>query len=213
MCLTIAECPEPFAIDVVDPDLPLVNASRTGDVSAFEELIKKYDCKIDRIAHAITPSNEDAEEVVQTVFLKAFQNLHRFQGNAKFSTWLIRMAINQAFMILQKQRSNREQSFDSNPGIDAEASRNLQHRLNFADWVANPDSLYSATELHQILDKSLRKLQPRLRVVFILRDIEGHSVNDTSVILNLTPKAVRTGLSLARLQLREELSHYFQKRT
>ena len=213
MCPTIAECPETFAIDVVDPDQPLVNASRTGDVSTFEEFVKKYDRKLYRIALGITCSNEDAEEVVQTAFLKAFQNLHRFQGNVKFSTWLIRIAMNEAFLILRKQRSNREQSFDSNPGIDAEASRSLQHRLNLADWAANPDSLYSATELHQILDKSLRKLQPRLRVVFILRDIEGHSVNDTSVMLNLTPKAVRTGLSLARLQLREELSHYFQKRT
>src|SRR5215471_1024503 len=135
MCPTIAECPETLAIDVVDPDQPLVNASRTGDVSTFEELVKQYDRKLYRIALGITCSNEDAEEVVQTAFLKAFQNLHRFQGNVKFSTWLIRIAMNEAFLILRKQRSNREQSFDSNPGIDAEASRSLQHRLNLADWA------------------------------------------------------------------------------
>lgn len=215
MCTTVAECPQPTAVGVVDPDLPLVSASRNGDVSAFGELVKRYDGRLYRIAQGITRSNENAEEVVQTAFLKAFQNLHRFQGNAKFSTWLIRIAMNEAFMILRKQRSNREQSFDAKPGIDTEASgiRFSQHRLNLADWSANPDSLYSTTELRQILDESLQKLQPRLRVVFILRDIEGYSVNDTSVMLHLTPTAVRSRLSRARLQLREELSQYFKKRT
>jgi len=214
MYLPIAESQKPYAAAVVDPDLPLVNASRNGDLSAFEELVEKYDRKLYRIALGITRSNEDSEEVVQTAFLKSFQNLHRFRGNAKFSTWLIRIAMNEAFMVLRKLGSNREQSLDSHPGIDAEASssRMLQHRLNLADWAANPDTLYSTTELRQILDRSLQKLQPRLRVVFILRDIEGHSVNDTSVMLNLTPTAVRTRLSRARLHLREELSHYFKKR-
>jgi len=215
MCPTIAECSELVAIDAVDPDLPLVNASRNGDVSAFEELAEKYDRKLYRIAHGITRSNEDAEEIVQIAFLKAFQNLRRFQGNAKFSTWLIRIAVNEGSMKLRKQRSDREQSLDSPPRIDSEAStsRIPQYRSNVPDWAANPDSLYSATELRQILDRSLRTLQPKLRSVFILRDIEGHSVNDTSVMLNLTPKTVRTRLSRARLHLREELSHYFKKRT
>src|SRR4029077_1262875 len=159
-------------LGVVDPDLPLINASRNGDVSAFEELVKRYDRKLYRIAQSITHSNEDAEEAVQSAFFKAYQNLNRFQGNAKFSTWLIRIVMNESFMRLRKLRSNREQSLNNDAGIPAEQSDNrfLPHRLHRAHWAANPESLYNATELRQILEKSLRKLQPALRVVFILRD-------------------------------------------
>jgi len=214
MDATTAERPKSRAVDVVDPDLPLVNASRNGDVSAFEELIKKYDRKLFRVAQGILQSNEDAEEVVQTAFLKAYQNLHRFQGKAKFSTWLTRIAMNESFMRLRKQRTKREQSLDSQIGIPAEesGSRFLHQRLNLTDWAANPESLYSTTELRHILEKSLQKLQPGLRVVFILRDVEGHSINETAGILKLTPTAVKTRLSRARLQLREELSQYFNDR-
>jgi RNA polymerase sigma-70 factor, ECF subfamily len=207
---TIAR-PKLRALGVVDPDLPLINASRNGDVSAFEELVKRYDRKLYRIAQSITHSNEDAEEAVQSAFFKAYQNLNRFQGNANFSTWLIRIVMNESFMRLRKLRSNREQSLNNDAGIPAEQSDNrfLQHRLNLAHWAANPESLYNATELRQILEKSLRKLQPALRVVFILRDIEEHSASEISGMLNLTPTAVRSRLSRARLRLREELSHYF----
>src|SRR5690242_17832821 len=90
--------PKSTGVSPVDPDLPLVTASRNGDVSAFEELVKRYDRKLYRIAQGITHSNEDAEEVVQTALLKAYQNLRRFQGNSKFSTWLIRIVMNESFM-------------------------------------------------------------------------------------------------------------------
>jgi len=213
--LSITERPEQRALGVVDADLPLVNASRHGDVSAFEELVKRYDRKLYRIAHGITHSKEDAEEVVQTAFLKAYQNLNRFQGRAKFSSWLIRIAMNESFMRLRKLRSNREQPLDNDAGIYPQQSeqRFPQHRLNLNDWATNPESLYSATELRQILENSLNKLQPALRVVFILRDIEEHSASDISEMLNLSPTAVRSRLSRARLRLREELSQYFNKRS
>src|SRR5215813_1180721 len=157
---TITERPEQRAVGVVDPDLPLVTASRNGDVSAFEELVKRYDRKLYRIAQGITHSNEDAEEVVQTAFLKAFQNLNRFQGNAKFSTWLIRIAMNESYMKLRKQRSNKEQSLDTQNGFGTERSNHNQ--LDLSDWAANPETLYGATELRQILENCLQKLQPRL---------------------------------------------------
>jgi len=110
-----------------------VNASRDGDVSAFEELVHKYDRKLYRIAQSIMPSHEDAEEVVQTAFLKAYQNLNRFQGRAKFSSWLIRIAMNESFMRLRKLRSNREQPLDNDAGIYPQQSetRSLQHPLQF----------------------------------------------------------------------------------
>ena len=93
-----------------DADFPLVVASRNGDISAFEELVAKYDRKLLRIAQNITHSPENAEEVVQSAFLKAFQNLNRFRGNAKFSTWLVRITVNESLMKVRKQRGILAQS-------------------------------------------------------------------------------------------------------
>ena len=209
--LTIAEGLDRHAVAVFDADLPLVNAVRNGDESAFEELVRRYDRKLYRVAQGIIHNHEDAEEVVQAAFLKAYLNLYRFQGNSKFSTWLIRIAMNESFMKLRKQRSNREQPLDTDNAFGPE--RSSHNRLDLTDWAANPESLYSATELRQILENCLQKLQPRLRVVFVLRDIEGHSISETSGILDLTATAVKTRLSRARLLLREELTRYFKKVT
>jgi RNA polymerase sigma-70 factor (ECF subfamily) len=209
--LTIAEGLERHAVAVFDADLPLVNAVRNGDESAFEELVRRYDRKLYRVAQGIIHNHEDAEEVVQAAFLKAYLNLYRFQGNSKFSTWLIRIAMNESFMKLRKQRSNREQPLDTDNAFGPE--RSSHNRLDLTDWAANPESLYSATELRQILENCLQKLQPRLRVVFVLRDIDGHSISETSGILDLTATAVKTRLSRARLLLREELTRYFKKVT
>src|SRR5262249_45243388 len=204
------ECLKSTAVSVVDPDLPLVSAIRNGDVSAFEELVKRYDRKLYRIAQGITRSNEDAEDVVQTAFLKAYQNLNRFQGNAKFSTWLIRITMNESFMKLRKQRLSREQPFDTDN--DFAVGENGGNHFDLTDWAANPESLYRASELRDILEKCFRKLQPRLRAVFFLRDVDGHSISEISEILNLTDAAVKSRLSRARLQLRGELTRYFKKR-
>jgi len=195
-----------------DPDLPLVHASKNGDLAAFEELVKKYDRKLYRIAQAIAHNHEDAEEVVQTAFLKAHQYLPRFQGNARFSSWLIRIAMNESLIRLRKQRSNQEHALDCCAATNAEgADRLFQPRPDLSDWTTNPELLYSKTELRQILESSLLKLTPRLRVVFILRDVEGHSINETSGMLRLTPTAVKTRLSRARFQLREHLSPHFRQ--
>ena len=208
---TVTEIPKSRITGILDPDRALVESSRSGDVSAFEELVRRYDRKLYRIAQGITHNNEDAEEVVQTAFLKAYQNLDRFQGNARFSTWLIRIAMNESFVRLRKQVSKKEQSFDTQIGIGAEG--NNHSRLDLTDWARNPESLYSAAELRRILGTCLQKLQPTQRVVFFLRDIEGHSISETSGLLNLTDTAVKTRLSRARLQLREELTRYFKKPT
>ena len=208
---TVTEIPKSRITGILDPDRALVESSRSGDVSAFEELVRRYDRKLYRIAQGITHNNEDAEEVVQTAFFKAYQNLDRFQGNARFSTWLIRIAMNESFMKLRKQVSKKEQSLDAQNAFRAEGNNHSQ--LDLTDWATNPESLYSAAELKQILVTCLQKLQPTLRVVFVLRDIEGHSISETSGILNLTATAVKTRLSRARLQLREELTRYFKKPT
>jgi RNA polymerase sigma-70 factor, ECF subfamily len=186
-------------------DLALVHASKSGDVVAFEELVKRYDRKLLRIAQNVMHNREDAEEVVQETFLKAFQHLSQFRADAKFSTWLIRIAMNQSLMMLRKLRSAREVSIDKDSQSD---ERDLP--IDVADWAPNPEQLYGAAELLEILRDTLKQLYPRLRVVFVLRDIERLSVQQTAEALNLSVAAVKSRSWRARSQLRERLSKYFR---
>src|SRR3984957_17061958 len=106
------------ATEVAADDLDLVHATQNGDVSAFEQLVKRYDRKLLRIAQHVTHNLEDAQDVVQEAFLKAFQHLDQFREESKFSTWLIRITINQSFMKLRKHGAVRETSLDDNFGAD-----------------------------------------------------------------------------------------------
>jgi RNA polymerase sigma-70 factor, ECF subfamily len=187
-------------------DLALVHASKGGDVAAFEELVKRYDRKLFRIAQHLTHNREDAQDIVQDAFLKAFQHLAQFREDAKFSTWLIRIAFNQSMMTLRKRRTSRELPIDSDPG-----SEDKGHPIEIADWVPNPEELYNSAELQEILRKTLKKLSPGLRAVFILRDIEGLSLEQTAEVLDLRLPAIKARSRRARLQLRERLSRYFKK--
>jgi RNA polymerase sigma-70 factor, ECF subfamily len=187
-------------------DGTLVRASKAGDVAAFEELVKRYDSKLLRIAQHVTHNLEDAQDAVQEAFLKAFQKLRQFQEKSKFSTWLIRITINQALMKLRKQRRQREVSIDE----DFQTEEGTLP-LEVADWAPNPEQRYTASELKEILTKALQELQPGLRVVFVLRDIEGLSLGQTAETLDLTVSAVKARSWRARMQLRERLSKYFRK--
>ena len=191
-----------------DDDLALVRATRGGDVAAFEQLVQRYDNRLLRIAHNVTHNLEDAEEAVQEAFVKAYQKLDQFKGQAKFSTWLVRITLNESFMKLRKERSSLKQSINSNT-LGATDDEDLPFDL--PDWAPNPEALYRASELHEILANSLQSLTPALKVVFVLRDIEEYSVSETSEILNFTLTAVKTRLSRARLQLRKELTKALQE--
>ena len=212
--LTTSDNVKVFATSASDEDTDLVDACRLGDVSAFEKLVRKYDRKLFRIAQNVTHNFEDAQEVVQTAFFKAYRNLSRFQGNAKFSTWLIRIALNESLMMLRKQRAVQAEPLDIDPHGDSEgdASGSWHGRsVVMATWTPNPESVYRSVELRNILTKSLQKLRPTLRVAFVLRDIDGFSIAETSEILKLTTTAVKARVSRARMQLREELTRYFRK--
>jgi RNA polymerase sigma-70 factor (ECF subfamily) len=199
-----------------DEDILLVRAAKNGDICAFEELVRRHERKLFRIARNVMHNTQDAEDVVQTAFLKAYQNLKQFHENAKFSTWLIRIALNEAFMGIRKKRSMREQSLDEDFKAEGDGS-DLTVRnpipIDVTDWAPDPESLYGATELREILTSCLDKLSPALKVVFLLRDVEGCSILETSGILNLTANAVKSRLARARLQLREDLSQYFSLRS
>ena len=189
-------------------DLDLVHASKDGDIAAFEQLVKRYDRKLLRIAQSVTHNREDSQDAVQEAFCNAFQNLGKFRENSKFSTWLIRITLNQSLMKLRKQRAVREVSLDENFHANGD-----MFPSEITDWAPNPEQLYSVSELREILITTLKELRPTLRAVFVLRDVEGLSIRQTAVVLNQSHSTVKARLWRARLQLREGLNKYFTKRT
>lgn len=188
-------------------ELPLVQAAKKGDLEAFSQLVKRYDRNIFRIAQHITHNEEDAQDVVQEAFLKAYQNLEQFQGNSKFYTWLVRIAVNEALMKLRRRRTDRTVSIDE----DVETEEGSMPR-EVADWGPNPEQLYGQSELSEILKKTVQGLPPGFRTVFVLRDVEGLSTEETAEMLGLSVPAVKSRLLRARLQLRERLTKYFKSK-
>jgi len=169
--------------------------------------VRRYDRNVFRIAQHITQNREDAEDVVQDAFLKAFQNLGQFQGQSKFYTWLVRIAVNEALMRLRRRRPERTVSLDE----DVKTEEDSIPR-EVADWSPNPEQLYSQAELKDILSKTIQGLSPGFRTVFVLRDVEALSTEETAEALNLSIPAVKSRLLRARLQLRERLNKYFKRR-
>lgn len=194
--------------DDAGQELALVQAAKAGDVAAFEELVKRYDRKVFRIAQHITQNTEDAEDVLQEAFLKAYTNLNQFQGNSKFYTWLVRIAVNESLMKLRRRRADKTVSIDQ----DVETEEATMPR-EIADWAPNPEQLYKQSELNEILSKTIQGLPASFRTVFVLRDVEGLSTEETAEMLNLSIPAVKSRLLRARLQLRDRLNRYFKKGT
>lgn len=192
--------------EVTGDDLALVRAAKRGEMGAFEELVKRYDRNIFRIAQHITQNREDAEDVVQEAFLKSYQNLESFQEQSKFYTWLVRIAVNEALMKLRKRRTAKTVSLDE----DVKTEEDSVPR-EVADWAPNPEQLYKQAELHEILSKTIQGLPSSFRTVFVLRDVEGLSTEETAEALDLSVPAVKSRLLRARLQLRDRLSRYFKK--
>ena len=204
MTKTPAHCEAPRE---AEDDLTLVHATKRGSVAAFDKIVRRYDSKLLRIAQSVTHNREETEDAVQEAFFKAYQKLDQFHENAKFSTWMIRIVLNEALMKLRKQRTAREESLDSNFPRDS----NVLPR-DLADWSPNPQELYGAAEFQEIVIKCLGSLQPGLRVVFVLRHIEELSIRETCEALSLSAVVVKSRLFRARLQLRGRLSGYFRKR-
>jgi RNA polymerase sigma-70 factor (ECF subfamily) len=189
------------------PDVALVDRVRGGDVEAYDTLVRKYERQIFRIAQHITQNREDAEDVMQDAFLKAYEKIDQFQGNSKFYTWLVRIAVNESLMRLRKRRTGKMVSIDEDIETDGgSVPRDL------ADWAPDPEQNYNQAELAGILRKTIQGLPPGFRIVFVLRDVEGLSTQETAEMLDLSIPAVKSRLLRARLQLRERLSRYFHKK-
>ena len=185
-------------------DATLVAQARDGDAPAFSELVKRYEGKVFRLAHHVTQNREDAEDVLQETFLKAYEHLDQFRGDSKFYTWIVRIAVNQALMKLRRRKSDKAVSLDET--IDT-GEDNLVREI--AAWDENAEQRYSREEIGGILDSAVQSLEPLYRSVFVLRDIEDLSTEETAEALELSVPAVKSRLLRARLQLREKLTRYF----
>jgi len=179
----------------------LVTEAKAGSYEAFEQLVTRYEKKIYRLGLNLTGSPEDAEDMLQETFLKAFEHLPNFREDSRFYTWIVRIAINQGLMKLRKRRSSKEVQMDDIANDDGEIIPR-----EFADWRPNPEQELERTELETILQNAARSLPMTFRTVFLLRDVEGLSTEETAEMLNLSEGAVKARLFRARLRLREELS-------
>jgi len=191
----------------VSEEMQLVRRAKRGDDQAFEELVRRYDRNVFRIAQHITQNREDAEDVVQEAFLKAYRNLAKFQEQSKFYTWLVRIAVNEALMKLRRRKPERTVSLDEEVKTEDDS---LPREV--ADWSPNPEQMYNQAELREILTRTIQGLPSGFRTVFVLRDVEGLSTEETAEALELSIPAVKSRLLRARLQLRERLNRFFQKK-
>ena len=152
-------------------------------------------------------NEQDAEDVLQETFIKAYRHLKGFDGRSSLSTWLYRIATNEALMLLRRKKPVQV-SVDET----IETEEGEVEPLQIVDWCCIPEDELMSAEARIHLDRAIDKLPSSLRVVFILRDIQGLSTRETGEVLNLSETAVKTRLSRARLRLREELSSYYSER-
>ena len=183
----------------------LVNAAKSGDEAAFEELVNRYESKILRLTKNITGNREDAEDAMQDAFLKAYAHLDGFQQNSRFYTWLVRIAANEALMRLRKRRPGQV-SLDE----PVEGDTDLMPR-ELEDWRPNPEREYAQAELQALMAEVLEKLEPEFRIVLVLRDIEELSSQETADALGISVPNVKSRLLRARLKLREKFNRHFRQ--
>ena len=197
---------EPLPSTVVRDDEPaLVAAAKAGNATAFTELVNRYERKIFRLALNITQNREDAEDAMQEAFLKSYAHLKEFQGDSRFYTWLVRITVNEALMKFRKRRSNQV-SIDE--PVQGEEEDFMPREIE--EWGPSPEQKYAQTELAGILSSVIEKLEQEYRIVFVLRDVEELSTEQTAELLNLSIPAVKSRLLRARLKLREKLNRYFK---
>jgi RNA polymerase sigma-70 factor (ECF subfamily) len=190
-----------------DEDLPLVRAARKGEFAAFEALVGKYERQIFTLSLRILAQRQDAEEVVQQTFLTVVERLDSFREEARFSTWLMRVATNHALALLRKRKLRSTVPLTD----DATADRyeDLPHPQFIAQWRETPDQIASQREVRRLLDEALGELNEKHRLVFVLRDLEGLSTLETAQALGISEANVKVRLLRARLALRERLTRAF----
>lgn len=193
---------QPLAFD----DIALATEAKQGDKGAFTELVNRYAQRVFRVARHITKNDQDAEDVLQDTFLKAYSRLGQFEGNAKFYTWIVRVAVNEALMRMRRGKNRVTVSLDQ----ELETSDGAIQRELPAE-TESPEESLSRTELRESLTQAIDSLSEIYRPVFVLRDVEGLSTEETAEMLNISLPAVKSRLLRARLQLRQKLRRFLKK--
>ena len=178
---------------------------QAGDRAEFARLVDAYSEPVYHLALKILNDPQDAEDVLQETFLKALRSVSGFEGRSSLSTWLYRIAANEALMLVRKRKPQaalREE-------VDEEDAEDLANAVTVVDWCCLPEKELLSNEARRFLDAAVQKLPLTLRMVFLLRDVEGLSIRETAEALSLTEMTVKTRLLRARLRLREELSGYY----
>jgi RNA polymerase sigma-70 factor (ECF subfamily) len=184
-------------------DTELVKSAKAGDANAFGELVERNEAKIYGLCLKMLGNQEDAEDCLQEVFIKAFKALPGFREEARFSTWLYRIAYNESLMRIRKKTLDTV-SLDRPVELDeGDVTRDL------ADWTTDPRADMMNSELSDVLVRHVNELDPDNRIVFLMRDVHGMSTGDTAEALGLSVPAVKSRLHRARLFLRQRLSDYF----
>jgi len=188
------------AIDASQDSAVLVAAAKCGDTHAFEALVFRYEHRALAVAIRITKNREDAEDVVQETFHKAFIHLHSFQQNSRFSTWLTRIVMNEAFMLLRRRRGILEVLPDN-------TDDNVESVLEaFADKSPSPEESCLRRERAEYLIKAINGLGPKTRTTILLRDIEERSLEETAQILGTSTAAVKARQFHGRRKLRRTMN-------
>jgi RNA polymerase sigma-70 factor, ECF subfamily len=182
-----------------------LEALKAGDREAFARLVDETSAHIYRVAVQILGEDQDAEDVLQETYIKAFRALPEFEGRSSLTTWLYRIAVNEALMLVRK-RKPQAISVEENPPFDAESE---SEGMEIVDFCCLPEGELLSSESRRFLDQAVQNLPQNLRVVFVMRDMEGLSIIETAEALNLSENNVKTRLLRARLRLRQELSVYF----
>ncbi len=184
-----------------------LEALRAGDRAELARVVEAYSGSIYRLANKMLQNPQDAEDVLQETFIKAMRGLPGFDGRSSLSTWLYRIATNEALMALRRRKHVTVSIEEPAEGEDAE-----QDAMEIVDWCCLPEKELLSSEARRELDRAVESLPHSLRVVFVLRDLEGLSTQETAEVMDLSEMAVKTRLSRARLKLRQELTGYYGER-
>jgi len=182
-----------------DPDAEFVARVKAGDTDAFEELVRRHGRRVYRSLIGLLGSDEEAEDALQDAFLKAFQHLPEFEGRSRFSTWLVRIALNTG---LQRLRGRKD--FET---LDDDSEDFRPRRIQA--WQENPEDLYSREELRKLVEQEVMKLPAKYRLALMLRDLEELSTEEAANSLGLTIPGLKARVLRGRLMLRESMVSYF----
>jgi RNA polymerase sigma-70 factor (ECF subfamily) len=205
-----AKPPRPLA-DASDE--VLVERARGQDEAAFEELVSRYEDKLYRLAMRFVRNETDAQEILQDAFLSAWRNLSAFEGRAQFGSWMYRVTVNAALMLLRSRNRHPEVTVDDvEPrALNDAVAESGQTVRGSTDWSQRADEQLQSAQLRKHIRDSIDTLPDGLRTVFLLRDIEELSTEETAEALGLSVPAVKTRLHRARLALRVAIGRYFEQ--